>query len=40
MELDVLAKEFDQCIKCGLCLATCPVCKELLLEKYTASGKI
>jgi heterodisulfide reductase subunit D len=40
MGRDVLAKEFDQCIKCGLCLATCPVCKELLLEKYTPRGKI
>ncbi len=34
------ADEFDQCIKCGLCQATCPVCKELLLEKYTPRGKI
>ncbi len=40
MELNHLAEEFDQCIKCGLCLATCPVCKELLLEKYTPRGKI
>jgi heterodisulfide reductase subunit D len=35
-----IAHEFDQCIKCGLCMATCPVCKELLLEKYTPRGKI
>jgi heterodisulfide reductase subunit D len=35
-----MANEFDQCIKCGLCMATCPVCKELLLEKYTPRGKI
>ncbi len=35
-----IADEFDQCIKCGLCLATCPVCKELFLEKYTPRGKI
>jgi heterodisulfide reductase subunit D len=35
-----IAEEFDQCIKCGLCLATCPVYKELLLEKYTPRGKI
>ena len=40
MELNHLAEEFDQCIKCGLCMATCPVCKELLLEKYTPRGKI
>ena len=40
MELNQIAEEFDQCIKCGLCLATCPVCKELLLEKYTPRGKI
>ena len=40
MELDNITEEFDQCIKCGLCLATCPVCKELLLEKYTPRGKI
>jgi heterodisulfide reductase subunit D len=35
-----VADEFEQCIKCGLCQATCPVCKELLLEKYTPRGKI
>jgi heterodisulfide reductase subunit D len=35
-----IAHEFDQCIKCGLCMATCPVCKELLLEKYSPRGKI
>jgi heterodisulfide reductase subunit D len=35
-----LAHEFDQCIKCGLCQATCPVCKELMLEKFTPRGKI
>jgi len=40
MKLDILSEEFDQCIKCGLCLANCPVCKELLLEKYTPRGKI
>jgi heterodisulfide reductase subunit D len=40
MILNSIAEEFDQCIKCGLCLATCPVCKELLLEKYTPRGKI
>jgi heterodisulfide reductase subunit D len=40
MELSHLAEEFDQCIKCGLCMATCPVCKELLLEKYSPRGKI
>ncbi|MHA2271532.1 MAG: (Fe-S)-binding protein [Candidatus Hodarchaeales archaeon] len=40
MTLKNLTEEFDHCIKCGLCLATCPVCKELLLEKYTPRGKI
>jgi heterodisulfide reductase subunit D len=40
MTLITIAEEFDQCIKCGLCLATCPVYKELLLEKYTPRGKI
>jgi heterodisulfide reductase subunit D len=40
MTLDILAEEFDQCIKCGLCLASCPVCKEMLLEKYSPRGKI
>ncbi|MEW6377796.1 MAG: (Fe-S)-binding protein [Thermodesulfobacteriota bacterium] len=35
-----VVEEFDQCIKCGLCLATCPVHKELFLEKYTPRGKI
>ena len=40
MTLINMADEFDQCNKCGLCLATCPVGKELLLEKYTPRGKI
>jgi heterodisulfide reductase subunit C len=40
MELDHIAEEFDQCIKCGLCAATCPVCKELLIEKYSPRGKV
>ena len=40
MTLGNISEEFEQCIKCGLCLATCPVCKELLLEKYTPRGKI
>ncbi|MFX0185544.1 MAG: (Fe-S)-binding protein [Candidatus Hodarchaeota archaeon] len=40
MTLNNIVKEFDRCIKCGLCLATCPICKELLLEKYTPRGKI
>jgi len=35
-----IADEFDQCIKCGLCLSTCPIGKELFLEKYTPRGKI
>jgi heterodisulfide reductase subunit D len=39
IEIDI-ASEFDQCIKCGLCLATCPISKQLLLEKYTPRGKI
>jgi heterodisulfide reductase subunit D len=40
MMLNEIAKEFDQCIKCGLCQATCPICKELMLEKYTPRGKV
>ncbi|MFX0112957.1 MAG: (Fe-S)-binding protein [Candidatus Hodarchaeota archaeon] len=40
MTLNNLTEEFDRCIKCGLCLATCPVCKELFLEKYTPRGKV
>lgn len=40
MILDDIANEFDQCIKCGLCLANCPVCKLLFLEKYTPRGKV
>lgn len=40
MILENIAREFDQCIKCGLCLAACPISRELLLEKYTPRGKI
>jgi heterodisulfide reductase subunit D len=40
MVLEQISEEFSQCIKCGLCLASCPVCKELLLEKYTPRGKV
>ncbi|MCF8145277.1 MAG: (Fe-S)-binding protein [Deltaproteobacteria bacterium] len=40
MILNDIANEFDQCIKCGLCLATCPVGKALFLEKYTPRGKV
>lgn len=35
-----VADELSQCNKCGLCLATCPMAKELFLEKYTPRGKI
>ena len=40
MEMGHISSEFDQCIKCGLCLANCPVNHELFLEKYTPRGKI
>jgi heterodisulfide reductase subunit D len=40
MALNHIAEEFDRCIKCGLCQATCPVCKELFLEKYAPRGKV
>ena len=40
MDMGLISREFDQCIKCGLCLATCPVGHELLLEKYSPRGKI
>lgn len=40
MEMGLIASEFDQCIKCGLCLANCPVNHALFLEKYTPRGKI
>ena len=40
MEMGLISAEFDQCIKCGLCLADCPVSHELFLEKYTPRGKI
>ena len=40
MEMGFISAEFDQCIKCGLCLADCPVNHELFLEKYTPRGKI
>ena len=28
------------CIKCGLCIAHCPVYKELLVEEATPRGKV
>jgi len=40
IDWDRIEREFYQCNKCGLCLAACPVGKELLLEKYTPRGKI
>ncbi len=40
MRMDLISPEFDQCIKCGLCLANCPINHELFLEKYTPRGKI
>ncbi|MCP4578492.1 MAG: (Fe-S)-binding protein, partial [Deltaproteobacteria bacterium] len=40
MEMSPISSEFDQCIKCGLCLANCPINHELFLEKYTPRGKI
>lgn len=40
MQMDLISTEFDQCIKCGLCLANCPVNHELFLEKYTPRGKV
>jgi heterodisulfide reductase subunit D len=40
MTLQNIADEFEQCFKCGLCLATCPVHKELFLEKFGPRGKI
>jgi heterodisulfide reductase subunit D len=40
MSQNVVAKEFAQCNKCGLCRVNCAVAKELLLEKFTPRGKI
>ena len=40
MDWSRVEREFSQCNKCGLCLAACPVGKELLLEKYTPRGKV
>ncbi|MBE9571985.1 MAG: (Fe-S)-binding protein, partial [Proteobacteria bacterium] len=40
MMLNSIADEFNQCNKCGLCMARCPVYKELILEKYAPRGKI
>lgn len=40
MVLENVAEEFEQCFKCGLCLANCPVYKELILEKFAPRGKI
>ena len=39
MTLNNIAEEFNQCNKCGLCMARCPVCKELLLEKYSQGAR-
>ena len=33
-------KEIEQCAKCGLCLAACPIYKELILERYSPRGKV
>lgn len=35
-----LAREFDHCIKCGLCQAVCPVQKALQVELYAPRGKV
>ena len=40
MIAETIANEFNQCNKCGLCVAACPVCRELFLEKYSPRGKI
>ncbi len=33
-------KDVEQCIKCGICAAVCPVSKQLVLEGYTPRGKL
>jgi heterodisulfide reductase subunit D len=40
MNQSEVARQFNQCNKCGLCRVNCAVAKELLLEKYTPRGKI
>ena len=40
MIAETIINEFNQCNKCGLCVSACPVCRELLLEKYSPRGKI
>jgi heterodisulfide reductase subunit D len=40
MKLENIVDEFSQCNKCGLCLANCPISKELLLEKFSPRGRI
>jgi Fe-S oxidoreductase len=40
MKLENVVNEFSQCNKCGLCLANCPISKELLLEKFSPRGRV
>ena len=35
-----LAEEFDQCIKCGLCLASCIRYQGTAARKYSPRGKV
>ena len=35
-----MEEEFSHCNKCGLCAAACPVCRELVHEKFSPRGKI
>lgn len=39
-DVSELLKEAFQCIKCGLCMSSCPVGRLLMLEKYTPRGRI
>ncbi len=33
-------EDIEQCTKCGICSAVCPVSKQLVIERYTPRGKI